>query len=175
MSANHYAKRAMIEIDALTHPKLHGLLAYWRACAEAPGLPSRAAIDPLEMKEWLGNLLLIDVDEAGGFRYRLYGTQFVAEFGCEMTGRPIDVLPTEYRDLLRSEYETACATRAPTARRYTARFDWLLPGGEPHGARLVTWERLVLPLARDGRTVDMLLVGAYPIAEASDPAPADDA
>ncbi len=164
----------MIEIDSLSHPKLHRLHAYWRARAPEPALPSRAAIDPLEMKEWLGNLLLIDVDEGGGFRYRLYGTQFVAEFGCEMTGRPIDVLPPEYRDLLRHEYETARATRSPTARRYTARFDWLLPDGEPHGTRLVTWERLVLPLARDGHTVDMLLVGAYPLdAPAREAAPGD--
>jgi hypothetical protein len=155
----------MITSDALTHPKLRSLLDFWRARLTGNYLPSRASIDPIDMKPWLGNLLLIEVSPDEGFRYRLYGSEFVMEFGREMTGQTLEALNPEHRELIEAEYRAACEHRQPMARRYTASFDWLLPSGQCLGKRTVTWERLSLPLARDGVTVDMLLVGAYPLEE----------
>ena len=142
------------------HPKLNRLYDYWAGKTSPGRLPARADIDPLEMREWLGNLLLIEV--AGKeFRYRLYGTEFVERFGREMTGRTIAELPAAQHRLLEAEYESACRAAHPIARIYTAQFEPsgpLLPGERPPTN---SWERLVLPLASDGTTIDMLLIGAY--------------
>lgn len=147
----------------IAHPKLARLYDYWLSkCGEA--LPARVDIDPLDMGEWLGNLMLIEPD-GPSFRYRLYGTGFVEAFGREMTGRSIEVLAPEERQIIADEYRVASMWGRPSARIYTA--DFLIPPAQRRGdevARPATWERLVLPLASDRRTVDMLLVGAYEIA-----------
>jgi hypothetical protein len=149
-------------IDRLTHPKLLSLLAYWQGKHDGDHLPSRRSIDPLEMSEWLGNLILIDVTPDGDYRYRLYGSEFVAEFGREMTGHSIRELPKEQQALIEAEYEFANRTRKPAVRVYTADFDaGNMFGSQDASTKRATWERLILPLASDGVTVDMLLVGAY--------------
>lgn len=151
--------------EQLRHPKLSGLLAYWTGKRTGETLPSRSDIDPLEMAEWLGNLVLIDVLPDGDFRYRLYGSNFVVKFGKEMTGHSISELEPAQQAVIREEYDRARLSRSPTVRRYTADFEvaTLVAGydGEEHA----TWERLVLPLASDGVTVDMLLIGAYKLNE----------
>lgn len=153
----------------LKHPKLRSLLSYWHAKRGDRDVPTRTAIDPLEMSEWLGNVLLIDVTPDGEFRYRLYGTGFVVEFGKEMTGRSIEDLPPDQQKLIRDEYRAACATGLPSARTYTAEFDIATLIRRPSdGTKIATWERLVLPMSRAGDAIDMLMVGAYDLAEVED-------
>jgi hypothetical protein len=150
-------------VDQLHHPKLVGLLAYWTSKRKGTTLPSRGDIDPLEMGEWLGDLVLIDVLPDGDFRYRLYGSNFVVKFGKEMTGHSISELAPAQQAVIREEYDRARRERAPTARLYTADFEVGTLVTRHEGAEHATWERLVLPLASDGETVDMLLIGAYKI------------
>jgi hypothetical protein len=59
----------------------------------------------------------------------------------------------ETRDLVRREYAQVCAARRPmmVERRRSVK----------HSTRLVT--KLILPLATDGATVDMILVASYPL------------
>jgi hypothetical protein len=152
----------------LRDPRLRSLYEYWLRKRGPRPMPSRADLDPLEMREWLGNLLLIDVGEDGSFVYRLYGTKFVESFGVDMTGRPVDELPVEQRDRVRADYETVCTTCQPRGRLYTSVFELPHPGrpASAPGARdqqVVTWERLVLPLSDGGERVAILLVGAYPL------------
>lgn len=149
-------------VDRLSHPRLLGLLSYWQSKHDGAKLPGRASIDPLEMSEWLGNLILIDVTPDGDYRYRLYGSEFVVEFGREMTGHSISELPQEQQVLIHAEYEYASRTLKPAVRVYTAEFDAGTMFGRTDGStKRATWERLILPLASDGSSVDMLLVGAY--------------
>lgn len=148
--------------DTLQSPRLIGLFDYWQQRCDGDHLPGRRHIDPLDMAEWLGNLLLMEVTADGSYRYRLYGSGFVQEFGREMTGRTIADLPTEQQGLIRAEYEQARVSRQPSARVYSAEFDiasLIRLGREIR--KQASWERLVLPLANDGTHVDMLLVGAY--------------
>lgn len=150
----------------LTHPKLAALFDYWASKRRGGGgLPARDDIDPLEMADWLGNLMLIEPN-GSSFRYRLYGTEFVEAFGREMTGRSIDNLAPDERRIIAEEYHAAKANGQPSARVYHA--DFLIPQMLRRGdqvTRPATWERLVLPLATDHETVDMLLVGAYELIE----------
>ena len=153
----------------LTDPRLAALYAYWDGKRRGRSIPARADLDPIEMRAWLGNLLLIDAMPDGRFVYRLYGTRFVDSFGLDMTGRDVDVLPEDQRDRVRSDYEAVRDAGQPRARLYTALFDSSLSAQRPATAttvrapQVVTWERLVLPLGEQPGPVTMLLVGAYPL------------
>lgn len=147
--------------QAVNNPKLQTLLRYWENKRDGDKLPSRRSIDPLEMAEWLGNIVLIDVTPEGDYRYRLYGSEFVVEFGKEMTGQSIRDLPSQQQEIIAAEYNLACQTKLPRARLYTAEFETGALLNRHDGTRRETWERLVLPMSSDGETVDMLLVAAY--------------
>jgi hypothetical protein len=148
----------------LQDPRLLSLYDYWAAKCGGRSMPTRADIDPLEMRSWLGNLVLIDVTADSRFVYRLYGSKFVDSFGLDMTGRSVDDLPPEQGERVRADYESVRATAKPRWRLYTASFEIPAAGGGRH-QQVVTWERLVLPLSDGGVRVAMLLVGAYPLAD----------
>lgn len=154
---------------ALTDARLAALYAYWEGKCGGRGMPKRSDIDPVEMRQWLGNILLIDVSAEGKFVYRLYGTRFVDNFGRDMTGRSVDELPVEQQERVRGDYEAVCGSRQPKARLYTASFEVPQRGTMQRGAmqrseaQVVTWERLVLPLSDGNERVEMLLVAAYPL------------
>jgi hypothetical protein len=151
----------------LKDSRLAALYDYWDRKRVGRVMPARSDIDPLEMRSWLGNLVLIDV-AAGRFTYRLYGTKFVESFGVDMTGQGVDDLPIDQRERVRADYETVRTSCHPRARLYTSVFEVPHPGrpassAGPREQQVVTWERLVLPLSDGGETVMMLLVGAYPL------------
>ena len=81
----------------LADPRLAALYDYWDGKRAGRAMPARADIDPVEMRAWLGHLLLIEIAEDGRFVYRLYGTAFVDSFGVDMTGRSVDELRSEER------------------------------------------------------------------------------
>lgn len=143
--------------------KLDALYAFWDARRNGRAVPARADFDPIEMRPWLGNLML--VDWAGGkWVYRLYGTAFVEAFRREMTGKSIDELPPEQAALLRTEYEKVRADAAPVWRTYSAKFEHATPDGRQQWQLGQTWERLALPLSDGSADVSVVLVGAYRIA-----------
>ena len=139
--------------------KLEQLHDYWQAKRRGDRLPSRADLSPFEMKFVVGNVCLIDVipGDPPGFRMRLLGSNIVMSLGgspsdkiVDWTGRTLDEMPqTAFRSLVRQSFETA--TR--TGELFHAYRDWSLDG------RRYNYEAVVLPLASDGVTVDMLLVG----------------
>lgn len=156
----------MPDRPTITEPRLVALYDYWDGKCAGRNMPTRADLDPVEMRRWLGNLLLIDVTAEGRFVYRLYGTGFVDSFGLDMTGRSVDELPAEQQERVRVDYEAVRASRQPRVRLYTAVFE--LPGiglRPPAEPQVTTWERLILPLSGDDGEVAMLLVGAYPLAD----------
>jgi hypothetical protein len=130
------------------------LLDHWRSLRPGPGLlPSRAAFDPTVIGERLPRVLphlwLLDVVRGDRlrFRYRLVGGALAAAGGTSRPGDHVD----DYDATGRFGALLAEATRSgrPWFRR-----------GRPmlrHAAEVVELEILVLPLAADGRTVDMLL------------------
>ncbi len=131
-------------------------------------LPERTVFTPEILKPWLGNLLLIDVGADGRYRYRLYGSNFVYRFGVEMTKRTVDDLPPEQSAAIRGDYDAVVRGFNPLSRLYTNDFEILDVNRKVGLQRMETWERLVLPLAnKGGRTVAMLMVGAYQLPSTS--------
>lgn len=133
--------------------ELRGLLAYWHGKQGNRAAPSRADIVPGEIKAILPRVFMIDViGSPPRFRFRLAGTLVVDRFGEEITGRFVDELDLDHRNReIIADYSEA----AKLCRPVCSRWDYTKQDG-----RMLRYERLLLPLSSDGRTVDMLLGGA---------------
>jgi hypothetical protein len=141
---------------AITYPNLLRLYDYWRARCESDRLPARRNVDPVEMAFILANLILVDVERGpdgvlDGFRYRLIGTNLVDRLHIEMTGRRLDTHPDpNFRALAQRVYRRV-AEGMPIVVRQSAVID----------NRPRFYEVVLLPLAADGRTVDMVLARVW--------------
>lgn len=138
----------------IRHASLRALWRYWAGKTSDGLLPGRSTIRPEEMRALLGNLLLMDVVDGGkDFRYRLHGTALVDLFGGDLTGRLVSSLVIEgVTDLL------------DEARRVVeSRSHYYLEETVVAERRHMRVSKLILPLAENGRDVDMLLVGIFPI------------
>jgi len=124
-----------------------------------PGkLPGRQHIDPLAIRALLSFTNLVDIERKDGnirFRFRLIGTLQSTAAGREISGQYLEdaVLP-EYLERIRGNMMAALETREAVYDRF----------GMPHPGRdFIDTERVYFPLARDGETVDMLLIlNGYP-------------
>ena len=134
------------------------LYTYWLSKRGTRAMPSRADIDPGELRALLPHVLLVDVIEDGkDFRYRLVGTELERHFDRAVTGRLLSELVSgAYLDYMRSLYLSAVIEGVPV---YSANsFD----DGRSGFALIADFKRtyrLMLPLSRDGETVDMVLCG----------------
>lgn len=144
----------------LLSPFMRPPFAYWEAKRGGREMPTRADLDPLEMRAWLPQTMLLEPLETGDFRVRLVGTDVRERMGLEMTGRLASELPTS-PEVMRSvlaEFREVMQGRRPT---YNRREHISAITGKP-----IRFERLLAPLSSDGRRVDMLfgvrrdLVGA---------------
>ncbi len=153
----------------LTLETLQALYAYWASKRQGRSMPDRADIDPIEMKPWLGNLMLVERRDDGDYIYRLYGSTFVNQFKVDMTGKRVSELPEKQAELLRVEYDAVVHSRMPMSRRYTATFDYTSRDRRSSWQVERSWERLSLPLTAGSDEVRMLLVAAFPL----EPAPED--
>ena len=139
------------------HSKIREIFDYWQSIRPATGvLPARRHFDPLAVPALLPNIRLIDVQrEPLRFRYRLVGTRIVEAHGYDMTGQWLDEAHPEFRSdtPVRREYLTVIEERRPSYRR-----------GKPvfgvNEEKYTGIERLLLPFAADGATVDILLAMA---------------
>jgi hypothetical protein len=133
--------------------RVRQLYDHWYGLWPAPGLlPGRQHFDPTILPPSLLPLLwLADVQRTPlRFRYRLLGTEHVRVLGRDYTGQWIDEAhPAFLRSTAYPQF-VAAAERASVGYRSGDTLIIL-----PKDYR--SMERLLLPLARDGRQVDMLL------------------
>jgi hypothetical protein len=70
--------------------ELREILDYWNRRCGMRDMPSRHDIDPLELRNHLPYLSLVDVLDGGrDFRFRLIGTGITARFGRDSTGKTV--------------------------------------------------------------------------------------
>jgi len=137
--------------EALSDQRLLALYIYWSGKRGQRAMPCRADIDPGDVRALLPHILLIDVLEGGAdFRYRLVGTEIERHIG-----RPI-TLNGEYLDYICSLHQRAIVEVAPV---YSENDFNDRRSGFGLVADFKRAYRLMLPLSRDGTTVDMLLCG----------------
>lgn len=133
------------------HPKIRRIVDYWLAIHPEKGLPGRQHFDPVDVPDLLPHIRLIDiVGEPPRFRVRLCGERIRDHFGINQQGQFYDemfpgfVNRPSYRDFM-----AAIATHRPQFHRGNCELN---PAKE-----FVPLERVVLPLASDGKTVDLIL------------------
>lgn len=135
------------------HPKLQRFYRYWRQIHPPQGLPGRCHLDPLAIPDLLPGMWLLDVQpDPFRLRYRLVGTRIVDAIGREVTGQWVDEAhPHLVGDPAYFErYRTVAETGLPSWRRGKVKA-WT-----PDDYREI--ENLAVPLASDGRTVDVITV-----------------
>jgi hypothetical protein len=136
------------------HPDIVGIHDYWRSIHPGAGLPGRQHVDALEIpRELLPRIWLLDIQaEPFRLRYRLVGTEIVRAIGREVTGQWLDDAHPHLKDEpdYLARYREVLATGTPSWRR----------------GRAMLWthrdyreiENILLPLARDGSNVDMIMI-----------------
>lgn len=134
-------------------PSIRRLHDYWRRLHPAGGgLPGRQHFDPLDIADLMPLIWMVDIDrDAAGirFRYRLLGTRHVRAMTRDYTGWWMDEAhPAFLTSPIYGHYLKVSA----------GEFNWRRgrPGFHVH-PDYYEMERLMLPLARDGRVVDMIL------------------
>lgn len=131
--------------------RIRRLYDYWRSIHPEGGrLPGRQHLEPLDLPELLRWLWLVDVlGVPPRFRYRLVGTGQTQAMERDLTGRWLDEAYDRFRDTPDHADFVAVAQGEIRYRRGAPEYHV-----EKSHALM---ERLLLPLARDGRSVDMLL------------------
>jgi len=126
------------------------LYSYWSSLKHGSSLPGRCDIDPGDFKRLLPTVSLIDVQrDPLDFRVRLAGTGLYGVYGREITGRTLgEVYNSAAADYWREELTKVIETRKPSVGVHN-----LAWRGAGHLS--VLWLRL--PLASNGRDVDMIL------------------
>jgi hypothetical protein len=143
----------MLDLTSAPAKRLHQNWESWR---RGRLFPARSDFDPLDLRYIVGHLSLVDVTyDPLRFRYRLHGSHTADWLGYEMTGKEIDDSPgPEASNLIRHHFTMAVEQRMPIAwRRQFMRTD----------NRTLNHEALILPLARDGATIDMLMAAVVPL------------
>lgn len=139
-------------------PRFRDFFGYWQSKAPPGRLPGRVHIDPLQIPRLLQHIALYDVVPVGDdfrFRFRLVGTGVVETFGADNTGKFIDeCMPPDAYKALHAHYLALVRERKP---QYWQR-------NLPYANRdFLAVQRLALPLASDGSTVDMVISYYVPI------------
>lgn len=123
--------------------------AHWRALSREGALPARDAIDPMNIKPLLPNILIMDIEPSPlRVRYRLIGTAIAEISRRDITGRYLDTLQFDHpreRATFEAGYRLLLESRAPVF----GRIQWLALSD-----LTLSYESAIFPLAGDGVTID---------------------
>jgi len=140
---------------------LLNLAAYWSAKRGGNPLPSRSAIDPLDMpRRLLPHLVLVEPTGQGReVRFRLVGTELVQRFGRDATGKTSpEVFTGPFLDYFEDLYATVFAKAQPLF--VETQRNWMEEG---HGRM----RRLLLPVAADADPQDKAPRAAFVLSAVS--------
>jgi hypothetical protein len=144
-----------IALSAISSPMLCEGLRYWNAKRGVRAFPSRAEIQPAEMKKILPHIILAKtIDDGRDFEFRLAGQSVMSAHGFNPTGWKVSELDRHaagFTAVVMRVYGRVQASGVPYASRGTLK----------HLDRSFrSFESLFLPLGPDGRAVDHIFVVA---------------
>jgi len=138
------------------------LYQLWQAKRAGRRYPARRDFDVRELAPWIGDLELVEIvrEPRLRYRFRLVGTNITAIDGSDVTGRFADEIFSPDIDYIVSEYNEVLRTGEPC----------LAEGVLKPNLRGLTmiYRKLVLPLATDDNTIDMLMVHLRELGSAFD-------
>ena len=140
----------MLDVTFRTQP-IKNAYNYWLSKTSRDKLPARHNIDPAEMIAFLPNLILMDVKRLPlDFRYRLIGTHVASHLLTDLTNRWMSEVEHQKPP---SIIWNTCKTVVETAQPIYPHTPYVGPKKD-----IVDVEDILLPLAKDGINVDMLLI-----------------
>lgn len=132
--------------------RLARLLQDWQAWRGNRVLPSRTDFGAEDLHYLLGHLFLLDIvpgEQGPRFRYRLFGSAVTMYRGFDLTGQFLDQHPDPaFAASAHEAYLQSMRSRLP--------FWATVSGFTMHGLS-ANFEGMILPLASDGETPDMML------------------
>jgi hypothetical protein len=132
------------------HEKITALHRYWLAIRPPSLLPGRQHVDPAAIPALLPCIRLYDVfRDPWRFRYRLVGTELVRYMGRDPTGSWFGEAGADASKSFRDLVFVASGNGLSYHRGFPVH-------SAEHKDHLLS-ERILLPLARNGRDVDMIL------------------
>ena len=136
--------------------QLKELLGIWRRAA-SDGIPRQSDISPSDLREYAGNIALVDIEqEPSRARYLIVGKNLKKLLGKDPTKRNIEeVYPPSIAREVYEAFGKVVRSRKPS---YYQR-DFVVLG------RSFGYFRLILPMTTADETVNRLLVGIYPTDE----------
>jgi hypothetical protein len=133
------------DISVVHSPRIRKLNTYWLAKAKGQ-VPKRSDIDPVDVRELLPNLMMIDMlGDPVRFRYRLVGTRVVQYTGFDFTGLCLDEMVFQGRDFIELCYRRMLSEKRPIFGHYA----WLV-----RSRHFGQCEFGLFPLSDDGVTVN---------------------
>lgn len=138
-------------VPAECHPLVSEMAAYWRSIHPPNALPGRQHFDPVDIPTLLANIRLVDVHGSPPrFMARLVGTKLVDLHGFDYTG--------QWLEDAYANFDSSGTHLGLLAVLSSQKPNWRK--GRPflsEGKDFAQIERLNLPFASDGETVDMVL------------------
>lgn len=133
------------------HEDVQALVDYWQSIHPPDGLPGRRHFDPVDVPALLSNIGLIEVHEnPRRFKARLYGTTLARAVGQDLTNKWYHEVFEKFEESGQyHDFSHVIDTRTPHWRRGHMRI--------PVERDFNFMERVHLPLANDGVSVDMIL------------------
>ncbi|MFN4276945.1 MAG: PAS domain-containing protein [Ferrovibrio sp.] len=133
-------------------PRLLRLLRDWQGWCGSRPLPSRNDFGAEDLQYLLGHVFLLDVVPGEGgprFRYRLFGSAVTMYRGFDLTGQFLDQHPDPaFASRVHEAYLQSMQARLPL---------WATVSGFTMHGLSANFEGMILPLASDGETPDMML------------------
>jgi hypothetical protein len=114
-------------------------------------MPSRADVDPTELRENLGQIHLLDIEGPQRFRYRLHGSLATNPDAKDMTGLTTrDYTDHSFAELVTRHLAECVRDRNAVSYDIKGELD-----GQP-----IEYARIALPLAHDGERANMIMSGS---------------
>lgn len=134
------------------NPRIARFFDYWLSIKPADGLPGRQHFDPLDIADLIPRIWMLDVlRDPLRYRYRLAGTKEVETLQREVTGLMFDDVHPHLRGTggAFGRFNEIAQRGVATYRRGRV--------VAVHHKEHLNVENSVVPLAQDGRTVDIIL------------------
>lgn len=131
------------------------LFSYWKELYARSGIPERSSIEPMSIRQILGDTFILETTADGTTTYRLAGTRLCAMFGNELKGK-------NFTQHWRSQEQETIANilESVTTEEKIALFGCIATSQE---GRSLSIETMVLPLRHNGEKAERQLGVTSPL------------
>lgn len=138
----------IVRLSQLENPRVARIYRYWKERCGPNGLMDRQRLDPLDLRDLLPNVLLVDI-ESDGMRCRIAGMAIESRYGRSLKGVAIsETFDMVQRKDTSHQWREIQSDRKPKYRCGPMAFP---------NADVCEAERVLLPLSSSGASVDHIL------------------